>query len=184
LEKLRSHLAPSFFPSSYQINMGSPDNKNGDYIVGIYLYDISLEQDVARPTMMGSGINRQKKTPVCYRLSYMIYLNDSSQTGIYPMDGQKIMGKITQILNDTSLIPVREVQPSLAEPEPDIRLTSIKLDLEEKFRIWQALSVPYRLSLHYQATPIFVSSEYEEDIYRVQVADIHVHNRQDLQARP
>jgi hypothetical protein len=73
-----------------------------------------------------------------------------------------------------SVVPVKEVQPGLMESEPDIRLTGIKLELEEKFRIWQALNVPYRLSLHYQAMPVFISSGYEEDVYRVQATEIHV----------
>jgi hypothetical protein len=46
-------------------------------------------------------------------------------------------------------------------------LSQAKISLEEKVRVWQAISKPYQVSLFYKAAPVFLSSEVVIDTPRV-----------------
>ena len=176
IKKLREKMCPEPVPSPNNIEISSPASQDVDYIVGLYLYDIREEGQIARPPMVDRGKIQLVQPPRPYSLYYMVFINGSSQMGLKAPDIQKIIGRIAQIVNDNNSVYPHELQPWLDATEPPIVLTQAKIALEEKVRVWQAISKPYQISLFYKAAPVFLNSEIVIDTPRVSDArfDLHV----------
>ena len=159
IKKLREKMCPEPVPSPNNIEISSPTSQDVDYIVGLYLYDIREEGQIARPPMVDKGRIQLIQPPRPYSLYYMVFINGSSQMGLKAPDIQKIIGKVAQIVNDNSSVRPQELQPWLDASEPPIILSPAKIGLEEKARVWQAIHKPYEISLFYKAAPVFLSSE-------------------------
>ena len=159
VKKLREKMCPEPVPSPNNIEISSPTSQDVDYIVGLYLYDIKEESQVARPPVVDRGKIQLVQPPRPYSLYYMVFINGSSQMGLKAPDIQKIIGTVAQIVNDNSSVRPQELQPWLDASEPPIILSPAKIGLEEKARVWQAIHKPYEISLFYKAAPVFLSSE-------------------------
>ena len=164
---LREKMCPEPIPSPNNIEVSSPADQDVDYIVGLYLYDIREETDVARPQMIPHGRVKLKEPPRPYGLYYMLFINGSGQMGLKAPDIQKIIGKAAQIINDNASVYPNQLQTWLDTQEPPIVLSQARISLEEKVRVWQAINKPYQLSLFYRAAPVFLSSEIEIETPRV-----------------
>ena len=167
VKTLREKMCPEPIPSPNNIEISSPASQDVDYIVGLYLYEVKEEGQVAQPALMTSGGVRLQKPPNPYSLYYMVFINGSSQMGLKAPDIQKIIGRIAQIVNDNSSVRPNQLQPWLDAEEPPIVLSQAKISLEEKVRVWQAINKPYQISLFYKAAPVFLSSEVIVDTPRV-----------------
>lgn len=168
-------MCPEPIPSPNNIEISSPADQDVDYILGLYLYDIKEEDSVAMPNFIPSGRVRLAKTPKPYSLSYMVFINGSSQMGLKAPDIQKILGKVAQIVNDNQSVLPSELQKWLDTQEPPITISQAKIGLEEKVRVWQAINKPYQVSLFYKAAPVFLSSEIVVDTPRVVDASFGIH---------
>ncbi|MDD6332735.1 MAG: DUF4255 domain-containing protein [Clostridium sp.] len=167
VKTLREKMCPEPIPSPNNIEISSPASQDVDYIVGLYLYEVKEEGQVAQPPLMARGGVRLQKPPNPYSLYYMVFINGSSQMGLKAPDIQKIIGRIAQIVNDNSSVRPNQLQPWLDADEPPIVLSQAKISLEEKVRVWQAINKPYQISLFYKAAPVFLSSEVVVDTPRV-----------------
>ena len=167
VKTLREKMCPEPIPSPNNIDISSPASQDVDYIVGLYLYEVKEEGQVAQPPLMARGGVRLQKPPNPYSLYYMVFINGSSQMGLKAPDIQKIIGRIAQIVNDNSSVRPNQLQPWLDADEPPIVLSQAKISLEEKVRVWQAINKPYQISLFYKAAPVFLSSEVVVDTPRV-----------------
>jgi len=156
---LREKMCPEPVPSPNNIEISSPASQDVDYIVGLYLYDIKEDTQMASPPMVERGKVQLLKPPKPYSLYYMVFINGSSQMGLKAPDIQKIIGRVAQIVNDNSSVRPSELQPWLDAAEPPIVLSQAKMELDEKVRVWQAINKPYEISLFYKAAPVFLSSE-------------------------
>lgn len=168
---LREKMCPEPIPSPNNIEISSPLDQDVDYIVGLYLYDIREELDVARPSLIPKGRVQLQQPPKPYGLYYMLFINGSSQMGLKAPDIQKIIGRAAQIINDNASVNPNQLQTWLDTQEPPIVLSQAKISLEEKVRVWQAISKPYQISLFYKAAPVFLNSEIVVDTPRVVSAD-------------
>ena len=168
---LREKMCPEPVPSPNNIEISSPASQDVDYIVGLYLYDIREETQIARPPMVERGKVQLLRPPKPYSLYYMVFINGSSQMGLKAPDIQKIVGRVAQIVNDNSSVRPEELQPWLNTSEPPIVLSQAKITLEEKVRVWQAINKPYEISLFYKAAPVFLSSEVVVEPPRVSEAN-------------
>ena len=156
---LREKMCPEPVPSPNNIEISSPASQDVDYIIGLYLYDIREETQIASPPMVERGKVQLLKPPKPYSLYYMVFINGSSQMGLKAPDIQKIIGRVAQIVGDNSSVSPHELQPWLDGSEPPIVLSQAKMELDEKVRVWQAINKPYQISLFYKAAPVFLSSE-------------------------
>ena len=175
VKTLRKKMCPEPIPSPNNIEVSSPADQDVDYILGLYLYDIKEEGDVALPNYIQSGRVRLEKRPKPYSLYYMVFINGSSQMGLKAPDIQKILGRVAQIVNDNNSVRPNELQNWLDTQEPPITLSQAKISLEEKVRVWQAINKPYQVSLFYKAAPVFLSSEVVIDTPRVVDATFGIH---------
>lgn len=164
---MREKMCPEPIPSPNNIEISSPADQDVDYILGLYLYDIREDVQVSQPPYMQTGRVRIQKPPKPYSLYYMVFINGSSQMGLKAPDIQKILGKAAQIVNDNSSVLPKQLQTWLETDEPPIVLSQAKISLEEKVRVWQAISKPYQVSLFYRAAPVFLSSEVVVETARV-----------------
>jgi hypothetical protein len=155
---LREKMCPEPIPSPNNIEVSSPAEQDVDYILGLYLYDIREEGEVAS-TPLRAGGTRAKKPPKPYSLYYMLFINGSSQMGLKAHDIQKIIGRAEQIVNDGNLILPNALQTWLEAEEAPIILSPAKISLDDKVRVWTAINKPYQVSLFYKAAPVFLSSE-------------------------
>ena len=167
VQLLRDKMCPEPIPSPNNIAISTPAEQDVDYILGLYLYDIREEGEVSVPSLMDTGRTRLKRPPRPYSLYYMLFLNGSSQMGLKGGDVQKIIGRAAQIVNDGNTVSPRRLQTWLEEEEPPIIFSPAKLSLEDKVRVWTAISKPYQVSLFYKASPVFLSSEVVVDATRV-----------------
>lgn len=174
MRSLRGRMCPEPIPSPNNIEVSSPADQDVDYILGLYLYDIKQETEVALPPMMSTGRMRLQKPPRPFSLYYMLFINGSSQMGLKAPDIQKILGRAAQVVNDNNSVLPSQLQPWLDIQEPPILLTPATLSFEEKIRVWQAINKPYQVSLFYKAAPVFLSSEVVIDVPRVMDAEFTI----------
>ena len=104
---LREKMCPEPIPSPNNIEVSTPAESDVDYILGLYLYDVREEGEVAVPAMVSSGRTRLRRPSRPYSLYYMLFLNGSSQMGLKGGDVQKIIGRAAQIINDSSMVMPR-----------------------------------------------------------------------------
>lgn len=171
---LRDKMCPEPIPSPNNISVSSPAEQDVDYILGLYLYDIREEGEVAVPSLVGTGRTRLRRPPRPYSLYYMLFINGSSQMGLKAADTQKILGRAAQIVNDGNSVDPRRLQSWLDVQEPPIVFSPAKISLEDKVRVWSAINKPYQVSLFYKAAPVFLSSEIVVDSPRVTEASFSV----------
>ena len=174
VKTLREKMCPEPVPSPNNIEISSPASQDVDYIVGLYLYEIKEESQIARPPVVDRGKIQLLQPPKPYSLYYMVFINGSSQMGLKAPDIQKIIGRVAQIVNDNSSVRPQELQPWLDGSEPPIVLSQAKMALEEKVRVWQAINKPYEISLFYKAAPVFLSSEVVVEPPRVSEASFGI----------
>ena len=175
VKTLREKMCPEPIPSPNNIEISSPASQDVGYIVGLYLYDIKEDVEVTQPQVIQTGRVQIQKPPRPYALYYMVFINGGSQMGLKDPDIQKIIGRIAQIVNDNSSVYPHQLQKWLDTQEPPIVLSQAKISLEEKVRVWQAISKPYQISLFYKAAPVFLSSEVVIDTPRVTEAEFGIH---------
>lgn len=173
---LREKMCPEPIPSPNNIEISSPASQDVDYLVGLYLYEIKEEGQIAQPPMIARGNVQLQKPPRPYSLNYMVFINGSGQMGLKAPDLQKIIGRIAQIVNDNNAVRPKQLQPWLENEEPPIVLSQAKISLEEKVRVWSAINKPYQLSLFYKVAPVFLSSEVVIEPPRVVEATIGLEN--------
>ncbi|MGI5979103.1 MAG: DUF4255 domain-containing protein [Oscillospiraceae bacterium] len=159
VKMLREKMCPEPIPSPNNIEVSSPSSQDVDYILGLYLYDIREEGEVSIPALVNSGKTRLRRPPRPYSLYYMLFINGSSQMGLKANDIQKILGRAAQIVNDGASVNPRTLQKWIETDEPPIVFSPAKISLEDKVRVWTAISKPYQVSLFYRVAPVFLSSE-------------------------
>ena len=174
---LREKMCPEPIPSPNNIEVSTPAESDVDYILGLYLYDVREEGEVAVPAFVSSGRTRLRRPSRPYSLYYMLFLNGSSQMGLKGGDVQKIIGRAAQIINDSSSVSPRALQSWLEDDEPPIIFSPARMSLEDKVRVWSAINKPYQVSLFYKAAPVFLSSEIIVETPRVIDAEIRLNLR-------
>ncbi|MCL1806957.1 MAG: DUF4255 domain-containing protein [Oscillospiraceae bacterium] len=172
---LRDKMCPEPIPSPNNIEVSSPAEQDVDYILGLYLYDIREEGEIASPPLADMGKMRLRRPPRPYALYYMLFINGSSQMGLKAHDIQKIIGRAAQIVSDGSILYPNTLQTWLEHEEPPIQLTAAKISLEDKVRVWSAINKPYQISLFYKAAPVLLSSEIVVETARVKQARFAVY---------
>ena len=71
---LREKMCPEPIPSPNNIEVSTPAESDVDYILGLYLYDVREEGEVAVPAMVSSGRTRLRRPSRPYSLYYMLFL--------------------------------------------------------------------------------------------------------------
>ena len=144
--------------SEDRISLESPaDLENNNSVrLSIYLYRI-VENAYLKNRFSREGRGgTQRKPPLTLDLYYLI----TPLVGT-PREQQIVLGKTMQVLYDRAILEGPDLEGSLGQSGEEIRLVLNSVSLEELTRVWQALEIPYRLSVCYIARVAIVDSEQE-----------------------
>lgn len=170
---LKEELVPELILNEEQIGLKKPDERN-DISLGVFLYDVLVSDEVRQVRMVDtSNIRQMRYPPIGVNLYYMITPCLSGDEKYTTIQEQKIIGKVLQIFNDTGRIPFTEIDGETGN-DIDLRVELLKLDLDAKIKLWGTQNTPYRLSLFYKVSPVFIESGRVKDIERVKEVDIRI----------
>lgn len=172
---MQKALVPDIVASNDSIGLCSPADRN-DVLLGLFLYDIIESDELRRSTTRTNTISdRLNYPPIYLNLYYMITPYFTGNVKYRMLSEQEALGRLIQQFHDYPLIPADEVAQE-NENVIDLRVEMLRLDNEEKSKIWTFPNEPYRTSLFYKVSPVVINSSRYRDITRVSEADIHVNS--------
>lgn len=177
---LADGLVPELLPDRMLVGLCSPEEK-GDLNVGICLYDIRENENFRVSGMVNYSLDKQAYPPTYLSLYYMITVWSASDIRYRAIQEHRILGRIIQLLKDQNLW---EAAAFGSQGTPDIRIELLDLSSEEKVRIWNQPTVPYRISLFLRVAPVSLDSTREREITRVTSIDMQVKEEGSYGRRP
>ncbi len=167
---LADGLSPELLPDRNAVGLCPPE-EHGDLNVGIYLYDIRENENFRVSGMVNHSLNEQALPPTYLSLYYMITVWASSDIRFRAIEEHRLLGRILQLLKDENLWDASSFGN---EGTPNIRVEYLDLTPEEKGKIWNHPSAPYRTSLFFRVAPVSLDSARVREIRRVMSVDMQV----------
>ena len=171
VERLRGALVPDLIQNAGEIGLRSPEDR-GDTVLGLFLYDIRPSEEVYQKRAVVTN-DRIAKPPVFLSLSYMITAYSQGDIQYRLPQDERILGRVIQYFHDNPIIPLEEVDARRMSGT-ELHIQMLKLDEDEKSRIWSFPNVGNRLSLFYRVSPVAIDSEISRKVTRVTDLDINV----------
>lgn len=172
LKLLRTQMCPAPVSAPEAIRLAAPTDKNGDFQLGLYLYDLRELGEYRAGAMQRGADNIRRRPPRPLTLHYMLFLNSKAQITTGAEAEQRILGRALQVLTDYPALDVNQLHPYAREPEEAASITLLTLTFEEKTKIWAALSTPYQLGIYFSVSPLLLSSRREETFTRVREVEV------------
>lgn len=170
LRLLADSLVPELLADKNGIGLCAPE-EHGDLTVGVYLYDIRENENLRLSGMVNSGVDIQSFPPTYLSLYYMITVWAHSDVRYRAVQEHRFLGRILQVLKDQNLW---EASWFGMEDAPNIRVDYLDLTPEEKAKIWNHPSAPYRTSLFFCVGPVRLDSHKVRRVGRVTSAEIKI----------
>ncbi len=163
---LRGALCPEVLTSPEAVQLIAPTDKNADFQVGLYLYDIQDFNEYRPSAQVRAAGNVKTLPPKPLNLYYMLYVNSKSQMAASCEVEQRILGRALQAFYDNTSI---ELAPNglLADEAQTVSVTALSLGLDEKTKLWSAMNLPYQLGLYFSVAPVLLSSRTAQPFTRV-----------------
>jgi hypothetical protein len=178
-EYLRQQLKvdlPSLFDAgsggTMVVSLNTPKEMTHNQIEGLSLWLYRVIRDEERLNAPPERIsnNQLKDPPLPLRLHYLITPIVNSRTVTSPETEQAILGKVLQAFHNYSTFAGVDLQDDFSGTTLELRVRLEPLSLEETTRIYDALEGPYRLSVSYEVSVVYIYSTIEpESISPVQV---------------
>lgn len=165
VEVLRSHMVPEIVRQPDQIGLCEPQ-ETGDFMVGVWLYDIQECMQLNRHEMVTIDSRRQKYPSVYVNLHYMITARSVSDLKYRADEEVRMLGKILQTMKDTAVLELSGLEGADGG-EPVCQINLKNLPMEEKQRIYHVPDGCYKTSLFYEVGPVEIASEKERSVRRV-----------------
>lgn len=167
---LADGLVPELLPDKNAVGLCNPEER-GDLNVGIYLYDIQEDENFRVSGMVNHSMKEQAFPPTYLSLYYMITVWAASDIRFRAVQEHRLLGRILQILKDHNLW---EATAFGSETTPNIRVEYLDMTMEEKGKIWNHPSAPYRTSLFFRVAPVSLDSARVREIHRVVAVEMQV----------
>lgn len=161
---LVENLVPTLISDKNMIGFCAPEER-GDYAVGIHLYNIERDNEMARAGMIPHGLTEQKFPPAVLSLQYMITAYSKSDLKFRFLEEQKILGGIIQALDGQSLISMEDIGNDAYGA--NARIEMLTLEMDERVRIWGDQSKAYKPSIFIKVAPVELESQQVRRISRV-----------------
>ena len=171
---LKKGLVPELLPDVSQIGLCSPDER-GDYIVGLYLYNIQLNDSYRVTGMQNRGLREQSFPPIDLTLSYMVIVRSASDIQHRSAAEHRMLGRIIQIFHDNNTLRAEEFGSPTA---PDMRIEMIHPSREEMKSVWTNEKEQFRTSLFYTVAPVEIESERTRRVGRVTDVEIRLEEQE------
>lgn len=182
LQLLRTHLCPELIQAPEAIGLVSPADKNADYLLGIFLYDMQDMGEFTQTQMIQRGDTKKQYPPKSLRLRYLIFLNTKAQVVSKGEDEQKILSRIMQLIYDNALILTSKVHGMTDSTDVNAAISFQSLTVEEKAKLWTAFTLPLQLGIYLDVSPILLSSTREKEVTRVVYTDFTLEKKGDYHA--
>lgn len=167
LALLRENLCPDPVLSPESIALVSPSDKNGDFQLGLYLYDLRELSEYRGTTPVHGKSNTRTRPPKPLSLYYVLFINNRAQIAAGAEVEQRIFGRSIQALGDAGALRLSGANPYLEPAEAEAALSLLNYSFEDKTKIWSALQSPYQVGVYFVVSPVLLSSRVEERIVRV-----------------
>ena len=156
LRLLREKLCPELIQSPESIKLISPGEKNADFQLGMYLYDVQELREQPQTEMVRINGRQARYPSKPLNLFFALYINTKSQMMSDMENELRIMGKLLQIFMDHGVL---ENFKKEEEGEDAPTITLLNLNFEEKGKWWSMFSMPYQLAVYFSVSPVILSSE-------------------------
>ncbi len=179
LKLLREKVCPELIQSPEAIRLVSPAEKNADYQLGLYMYDIQELREFQRNDMIRTGANQARYPSRPLTLYFALYVNGKSQMMSDAETELRIMGRVIQVLLDYAVL---KGTGNAEEGEADASVTLLNLSFEDKTKLWSVLSVPYQVAVYFSVSPVVLSSERVYTFTRVVETEYRVDQKENGEA--
>ena len=173
LKLLRENICPELIQSPESIALAAPTDKNADFQLGLYLYDIQELREYQNLDMIRLRGNQAQYPPKPLNLFFALYMNTTSQMMSNVENEQRILGRAMQVLMDHAIL-----YETAENDETSASITLLPMSYEEKTKIWSVLSIPYQLGIYFSVAPVLLSSRRIRSFKRVVAAEFDVSQRQ------
>lgn len=164
---LKEILVPEMIQTPEGIGMCSPQEKEG-IVLGVFLYDIQEHGEVQMRAMMNVSPSKQVFPPVHLSLYYMITPYFEGNVKFRSEQEQRALGRIIQYFHDHPLFP----------GEDRLQIQLLRASTEDKVKLWNFGSQPYRASLFYKVSPVRIDSARIRAVERVRAFGVNVERRE------
>lgn len=154
---LRSSVVPDIVAKPEEVGLCDPSN-HGDFVMGIYLYNIEQSESFRISGKQNEGLYSQKHPPVVLDLSYMITPYFKTDVKFLAEREQLLFGRVVQAVNDNPRILTETTEP--------VELELIFPSVDDKQKIWNAAD-HYRTSIFARAKAVVIESLRSEKVSRV-----------------
>ena len=168
---LRENMVPDVIPNADAIGLCSPADK-GDIVLGVYLYDVKESEDVFDNEMRMYDPHSQKYPSKYMNLYYMVTAYSMSDIKFRSSEEHKILGRALQVLMDHSNLDADLFGSDGKTDKYPVRIEQLRLDNDERMKLWNMPNVPYKLSLYYKVSPIEIESTRVRQVHRVTRVDV------------
>lgn len=173
VELLREHMVPEVILNPEAIGLCNPEDK-GDFLLGVYLYDVRPSEMYRNSSRVAYGISQQKYPSTYWTLNYMITAYSNGDVKLKATEEQKILGRAMQVLADYSRLDPETLKPVEAKTGTVIQLEFLSMSADDKMKIWSVPNKAYRLSFYLTAGPVELGSAKTMEVKRVVDVDFAV----------
>ena len=168
LKLLREQICPELIQSPESIMLISPSDKNADFQLGLYLYDIQELREYKQMDLIRMGKSTAKYPPKPLNLYFALFINSKAQITSDAENEQRILGRAMQVLMDNAIL----YDNSGEWDEESASITFLPLSFEDKTKLWSVLSMPYQLAVYFSVSPVLLSSRRVHRFTRVLSAEL------------
>ncbi len=154
------------------VSLNTPQEMTDNQTEGlsVWLYRVIRDEERLNAPPERISNNQLKTPPLPMRLHYLVTPIVNSRTVTSPETEQAILGKVLQAFYDHSTFAGVDLQDDFSGTILELRVRLEPLSLEETTRIYDALEGPYRLSVSYEVSVVYIYSAIEpESLSPVQV---------------
>ena len=158
LNLLKKNLCPEYVRDKEAVLLMSPWEE-GDFRVGIYLYDI---QDHSLMPTESSYISDEERCfpPKAVELSYMIFCNEKHRFGgVRREQVHVVLNEVIRLVYDNPLLQ--------REDGESVQISFLREDAEFKLRLWGSFNQPLQPAVYIRAVPVLVASAKIRKVARV-----------------
>lgn len=156
-EILRDSVVPEIIAKPEEVGLCSPAS-HGDFVMGIYLYNIEQSESFRLSGKQNEGLYTQKHPPIVLDLLYMITPYFKSDFKFLAEQEQLLFGRVIQAINDNPRVLTETTEP--------VELELFYPDADEKQKIWNATE-HYHTSVFARAKAVVIESLRSEKVSRV-----------------
>ncbi len=149
LELLRQNLCPGHVRDREAVLLTAPWEE-GDFRVGVYLYDI---QDYSVMPTESSYISDEERRfpPKAVELSYMIFCNEKHRFGgVQREQVHAVLNEIIRLVYDHPILQRKDGE--------NVQISFLREDAEFKLRLWGSFNQPLQPAVYVRAVPVLVAS--------------------------